>query len=562
MQSFTSADVVMLLDTDENALVMSAFLAWLQGSDFDIDKGFIMTYEISDDGKIVTPSKLDRYYAATDIFELPLPNKKKFTFISEANFDKSKGGDYTYIAVTDIQRNQIPINVLKRILLGGETVVFQDAFDSPENIPIKNRIIERIRLHQDSVKLPSAKKTAGYRNRIVYRINKMLRDPITQGNLNLPVDEAMNELKNNIPDPEYMYELYRTWDNPATKYRIQRDNMVGRDVIGISAVSLKAFFALTTYSNNIILNVVNLAKQYQADLVTNGAHNIELGNQIVRELQKICFDAKFIKDPYLRSGIATIANLRFTDLAKVAVSELPEIVCNISLDTPRLTTLKAYKAVDENNNEKVDTTGTTLNFSRLINDLDIYANGTYANPKDANMVLSGYTSLATDNAKELKLAKMNATSQFADLHTYMTITGSRPKDVISFMASPAFNIITRYSERSVLDPNTSRFTTENALDFVLDRKTLPYINNYVFKKILSTYAEEQNDSGTSVSLFNRAYTKNGVTIDTGFSDEQLYYIYTNAKRHSKSGLASTNYRIEDMTAIRSAIESLRDENSD
>ena len=547
MQSFTSADVVMLLDTEENAVVMSAFLAWLQGSDFDIDKGFIMAYEIGDDGKLITPSKLDKYYKATDIFELPLPNKKVFKFSTLSELKNELQDNSTFISIDEIQNGRIPIELLRRILLGSENVVFDDAFDTSEYIDIKNRIIDRINLHQKSANLPTALKTAGYRNRIVYKINKMLRDPITQGNLNLPVDEAMAELKKSIPTPEYRTELYRTWDNPATKYRIQFDNMVGRDVIGISAVSLKGFFALTTYANNKVLNIVNLIQQYKADLLNSKKHNVTLGNQIVQELQKICFDAKFIKDPLVKSGIATISNLRFTNLLS-EVRNLPEIQYSIGLDTNRLTTLKVYTAKDEFNNEKMDEFGKFLNLQRLISDLDIYANGVYSNPKDANMVLSGYTSLATDNAKELALAKMNATSQFADLHTYAVITGTRPKDVISFMASPAFNIIRRFAEKNILDPNTKFLDTQKALNFILDRETHPVINNYVFKKILSTY--DESESGKS--LFNR---------QIGFSDDQLYYIYKEAKRKFEN-YNQTNYSKDDITDIRSAIDDMCSINSD
>ena len=169
-----------------------------------------MAYEIGDDGKLITPSKLDKYYKATDIFELPLPNKKVFKFNTLSEVKNELPDNSTFISTNEIQNGRIPIELLRRILLGSENVVFDDAFDTSEYIDIKNRIIDRINLHQKSTNLPTALKTAGYRNRIVYKINKMLRDPITQGNLNLPVDEAMAELKKAIPTPEYRTELYRT----------------------------------------------------------------------------------------------------------------------------------------------------------------------------------------------------------------------------------------------------------------------------------------------------------------------------------------------------------------
>ena len=64
-----------------------------------------------------------------------------------------------------------------------------------------------IKLHQDSVNLPIQVKTAGYRNKIVHTMHKVLRDPIVQAQLNIPVDVAMAELSNAIPIPnEFIWE--------------------------------------------------------------------------------------------------------------------------------------------------------------------------------------------------------------------------------------------------------------------------------------------------------------------------------------------------------------------
>jgi hypothetical protein len=80
MQSFTSAEVEILLDTTENTMAFSAFLLWLQGADLDIDKSFTITYEIGEDGRVIVPTKLNRYFTAEQCLELPLPNRKKINF--------------------------------------------------------------------------------------------------------------------------------------------------------------------------------------------------------------------------------------------------------------------------------------------------------------------------------------------------------------------------------------------------------------------------------------------------------------------------------------------------
>lgn len=477
MQSFLSADVAMLFDTEENLMVMSYFLLWLQGADLDVDKSFTITYEVGDDGRIVTPSKLDRYYSAEKIFDLPLPSKKKFIFYNDTDYAaKVLAGEIENDAVridgTNLTR-QIPIELLNIILMGSGKVVFNDNVD-PE---IRNRIEELIQLHQSSVNLPSTQKVVGYKNKIVHIIHQVLRDPIVQAQTNVPVDEAMDELKSAIPTPSYKVEFFRTWDNPAAKFAIQRDNMVGRDVIGISAVSLKAFFAESAYGNSVITDILNLVQAYNNEFRITGKYNTNIGNQIVNLLKKICFDAKFTKDPNVPTGIATIANLRFIELLNTITPQVSTIRYTTSLTTPRLTVLNNYRVVEDGVN--------ALNIAALVSDLNVYANGTYKNPKNAALVLSGYTSLATDNAKELQLVKMNATSKFADIHTYLTSIGIPPKPIIEFMASPAFNLIARFAETSILDPNTRRFSVRNALAFVQDQSCLPVMRDDMFRTVLA-----------------------------------------------------------------------------
>lgn len=176
----------------------------------DVDKSFTITYEISDDGRIIVPSKLSRYYKAAEVLELPLPDKRKFKFYdSEEYAEKVINGeiqdDATRISSQEIATG-IKITTIDRILKGSTNVVIDKDITPVQ----KNALEERIKLHQDSVNLPTSIKVAGYRNRIVHMMHKVLRDPIVQAQLNIPVDDAMSELKNAIPTPKYKAEFFRT----------------------------------------------------------------------------------------------------------------------------------------------------------------------------------------------------------------------------------------------------------------------------------------------------------------------------------------------------------------
>ena len=55
------------------------------------------------------------------------------------------------------------------------------------------------------------------------------------------------------------------------------------------------------------------------------------------------------------------------------------------------------------------------------------------NEKNASLNLSALTTLATDNAKELGLAKLNAGINLASIHVYLTILGLSPEIISNYM---------------------------------------------------------------------------------------------------------------------------------
>ena len=55
--------------------------------------------------------------------------------------------------------------------------------------------------------------------------------------------------------------------------------------------------------------------------------------------------------------------------------------------------------------------------------------------EDASVVMSALLSLSTDNAKELALPKLNATTNFADIYTYLFSLGCNAEEVGKIMTS-------------------------------------------------------------------------------------------------------------------------------
>jgi hypothetical protein len=77
---------------------------------------------------------------------------------------------------------------------------------------------------------------------------------------------------------------------------------------------------------------------------------------------------------------------------------------------------------------------------------------------DASLLISSLVSLATDNAKELALAKMNASIELASIHLFLVVMGYNPQEIIQFTTSPAFNKVVQLMNKSAIVGKTPNVT--------------------------------------------------------------------------------------------------------
>jgi hypothetical protein len=153
-------------------------------------------------------------------------------------------------------------------------------------------------------------------------------------------------------------ESILTSDNPSAKIMMQIQNMVGRDVIGIGAASLKAFFAASTYFNKNISNLTQLLK--------NKNEGVNNNHEIFNTIKNLVFNGKFKK-----RGLITFANINYTP-ALEALEKVNSIVI----------TEDDYKSLKEGINDNlkmyIDKSPSgeyVLRLEELLEDLDKAANG-------------------------------------------------------------------------------------------------------------------------------------------------------------------------------------------
>jgi hypothetical protein len=156
--------------------------------------------------------------------------------------------------------------------------------------------------------------------------------------------------------------------------------------------------------------------------------------------------------------------------------------------------------------------GNTIQLNDLISHLDKTSKS-----NNAADTISALVSAATDNAKELILAKINATSKFADIYTLLLNTGMPFKEISEFMMSPIFNIVNDFITPNMFDPRTKFLRVEDVVEFVLDKSSI-LVNSPMFDNVILHY-DPSMASGTSFILKLIYKTNNEGKITTELRED-------------------------------------------
>lgn len=402
----------------------------------------------------------------------------------------------------------------------------------------------------------SATREKGLQNKVVDNILKVVRSPKNQINLHMPIDIGVAQAAaDNSTAGEVVKHV--TADNPFVKYMMQVQNMVGKQVIGITAVSIKAFFAATYYYNdkirqfeNELISILNdvlsikedpeILRQYLDDSASStnyeewfNARYItpKLNNTIYSYLKEI-----LLINP-LNNKVTCYANLNFDNLIRLVESkpELANFVINRDAFLPN-TQIQQGLAKRDNS---------PLTLLELLTTLR-----TKSMSEDATLNLSALLSCATDNAKELVLSKINATSKFVDIYTYLLTLGVDFNTIANIMKSPVFNEVVKLTETDIFNEATSKYNLEKALDFYIDLKVLPGVDRDVVKHFAPDF---------NLYWYKNPKLPRNFDIDTALTNAQNYL--------KKLGNKSTEARVEEeenrrQAADEKAVEGIVSENRD
>lgn len=271
--------------------------------------------------------------------------------------------------------------------------IFREEFgwnvDGGEIIQMFNSLASIVNKHNLYVNNSDAVE-AFTKNYVVEQMYRIAKNPSNLIQAQTSVDQTTGEPKDLADEFSTAGKALKkaTPGNTGNKFQSIEDNHVGKDVIGISAVGLKSFFALTQYANTVL-------RQGDPEAV----------------------------DRLLSNPISFNGNTYYT-------------IANAN--------------------------------GKNITNADILAKLNTLNSKDAALMISALLSLATDNAKELCLAKLNANAKMAGMYIYGLTMGIPFRELGQLMMSDIGNTVASLLKGSIITDELKLNTIDQVIDYLED----------------------------------------------------------------------------------------------
>ncbi len=475
MQSFMPMRIAAFDNPNLNTAYVSTMQIWLQGSDYDVDAVSVAAFAIDKSGKLPLWSpyaNISTLFSLNQSMELPFPTGKTMNVI-----------DYKLNQLKDEERNEkeaIIKEIYTKYLRSGLFVFARknDSFvlkfnNESNNLPAIKTFLEEI--NANGLPLPFQNFEKEILNQEI--LEKLFPDVVDFSTLDftkLNIFDDIQKLVNNhnlyltklpkskvdqISKNKQMYDMYNISNDPINLIQAQApvDVMTGPLKEQGDKQQANKLLGNRTPGN-----------------VFNKAESIE-DNQVGKDGIGIC--AVGLKGFF---GATTYANM----LAKYGENdELSRLVLGkegIKIHVPGQIEPKVFKymaninpqlsMLDGSNTEKILYEALTNNNSDT----------------DAALILSALLSLATDNAKELQLSKLNAGTKTIGMYIYGTAIGMEFQDLVKIMTSDVALMITDLTKGNV-------FTNEKGL-FSLD-SVFSYLENGPMS-LLTKYANPIIHDGT------------------------------------------------------------------
>ena len=424
LQSFMTMKNIAWTENSKNISYVSHFQTYLQGSDYDIDKAYIMGQSYDENAAYIGWSPLFNYNSVEALQAsktLPIP---KYIVVYKGDYDISSEINTLINLAENQDVNEVLQNVHK---LGNAAFIKQlskiiriaeqhNGINYSGDAKVLNTLIETINKHEnylisDNV-AESAFKNVASAN--IYQVSHDIRNR-DQAYTAIAMD-IMRKAADNSPKGNQAATLNML--NPMTKYIMQYQNLVGKNVISVAANGEKVWFNTFYYWTKVLKS----------------------GNQ--EAINKLKFQHTYKRI----NGRAKGTPIEQT------INHIPDLN---KYDEQIKSTLQSQFGVLDNEDYKY-----------------------------VDQLISQLLSAATDNAKELILAKINAGTNFARMYVYGMIMGLNINDLVAFMTSPVSELIDQLA-----NPNMFQNESGNAAMAINLAQGIVGVNKFLHGQIRTTYED-------------------------------------------------------------------------
>lgn len=464
MQSYMSMKIIAFDNPDINTAYVSTYQILLQGSDYDVDAVSLATFDIDSNGilQLWSPySDLTSVEMRKASENLPMPTGQEVQIQETDKVDDCVRLFTEYGDLFNIKIAQDYNKETKEYTPSQTEVTISLNINTPEQLNKFGRMLKEVKVINvpSNGYIPQFMKSVGnlfiIKNREQFNsLFQKIKEIID--NHNLYLDRIDKDKLSTIVNNYTMMSMYNTIIDPVNLIEAQTsvDGTTGplKDETKKSAEGKEA-------KNRTPGNFVN---KYQSIVE----------NQVGKEAIAIC--ATGLKAFF---GLTQYNNW----VLNYGTAEQQSRLLLNNNHHGHLIGSKVYKTLA---NIKSNDPNTITNSDVL------EALSQVTNDNDAALTLSALLSLATDNAKELALSKLNASTKTIGMYIYGITIGMDFKDIAKILMSPTGSIVTSLLEGDV-------FTGKREVSQPVD--VFKYFE-YCPKELLNKYDVHQDPEGTTIPI--------------------------------------------------------------
>ena len=453
-QSFMQNKTVGFIDADTNDGYINVMQIWFTGGDYDIDKSYTLMYDVDGNGFVKTTSNLyNEGLSINKCFDLPLPNNKK---VVEVILPEEAGDNQIANFVLSASGQQLKLlNSLRNLSVGYinpeqsyeliiEGLKLLEEFNGNLVLPLTTedsqvlKFINILNTHNNTRITDKALK-----NRLT---NGIIRCSGSVGNMHAsqqPMDSSyisnlITEVENDfgIEEASNILDVY----NPIYKWIIQREAIMGKGDVGISANGIKVGSTLQQYYNSYYQN-------WDGNSPIDPQYQVNIPLDIV--LTEADSEGNEVLTPIIQKHITRFGNTVLDKDSTKALFKFKQLYQDVDV-----TFEKDYqileRLLDPSNKPKTNQERRILNSYNTITKnasltRDSYLEWLFKKEKfDVSVAdnLSIFISLAVDNMKEMQLSRIFCSEELLKIPLTLIMLGVDPYDTVLFckkILKPIYN---------------------------------------------------------------------------------------------------------------------------